>query len=77
MSNHRIRNLIPPIYALLILIGFIISATVGVVVVIAGGVLSGILWSRLSGGPDAHSHRAAARAQRRAGRRAQRGSSRS
>jgi hypothetical protein len=49
MSNHRVRNAIPPLYAVLIVIGFIISTTVGVVVLIAGGALSGILWSALSG----------------------------
>lgn len=62
---------------MLIVVGFIIRATVGLVVLIAGGALAGILWSRLSGGPGPDTDRAAARAQRRAGRRAQRGSSRS
>jgi len=73
MSNHRIRNAIPPIYAVLILIGFLISVTVGVIVLIAGGALAGILWSMLSGGSEADSDRAAARAERRAGRRQREG----
>jgi hypothetical protein len=44
------RNAIPPIYAALIVVGFIISTTAGVVVLIAGGAISGILWSALSRG---------------------------
>ncbi len=78
--NPRIRNLIPPIYGVLILAGFLIAPIAGIVVLIVGGALSGILWSALSGGPRASSaatsrddgtreDRAAARAARRAGRR--------
>jgi|1186.fasta_scaffold446504_2 hypothetical protein len=44
------RNVIPVVYAVLVGVGFIISPTVGLVVVVAGGALSGILWSALSGG---------------------------
>lgn len=53
MDKHRVRNVIPPVYALLILLGFLISSTAGLVIVIVGGALSGILWSGLSaGGPS-------------------------
>lgn len=48
MDRHRTRNLIPPIYGLLILAGFLISATVGIIVLIVGGPITGLLWSRLS-----------------------------
>lgn len=72
MNTHSVRNAIPPVYALLIVAGFVISATVGVVVLIVGGMLSGVLWSRLSGGGAAaaggtrdRSERAARRASRR------------
>ena len=52
MDKHRIRNVIPPIYAVLILLGFLISSSAGLVILIVGGALSGILWSALSaGGP--------------------------
>jgi hypothetical protein len=72
---YRIRNSIPAIYALLIVAGFLISATVGVIVVIVGGALSGVLWSSLSRGRSTVANvgrrgdRGAARAVRRAGRR--------
>jgi membrane associated rhomboid family serine protease len=66
MNNHRVRNMIPPLYAVLIIVGFIISTTVGIIVLIVGGMLTGVLWSALSGGP---SHRdRSARAARRADR---------
>jgi hypothetical protein len=68
MDRHRIRNLIPPVYALLILGGFLISAAVGTVVVIVGALLSGLMWSTLSGGVTSSARRpdrAAKRAARR------------
>jgi len=62
MNPQRARNLIGP--------------TVGIIVLIVGGSLSGVLWSALSGrrtsAPDdgvTREERAAARADRRAGRR--------
>ena len=45
MNPHRARNLIPPIYALLVIAGFLISATAGIVALIIGGSLGGLLWS--------------------------------
>jgi hypothetical protein len=50
---HRIRNSIPPIYGILILAGFLVSAKVGVIVIIVGGALSGVLWSSARGGRTA------------------------
>jgi hypothetical protein len=68
----RVRNVIGPVYALLIVVGFIISPAVGVIVAIVGAALTGILWSMLSGRTAepglAPTERAAARAARRAGR---------
>ena len=49
MYAHRIRNLIPLVYAVMIIAGFVISPIVGVAVCIVGGALSGVLWSALSG----------------------------
>lgn len=49
---HRHRNVIPPVDALLIVAGFLISATAGAIVVIVGATLSAFAWTTLSrGGP--------------------------
>jgi hypothetical protein len=68
---HGLRNLIPPLYGVLVVVGFIVSATVGVVVLIAGGMLSGLLWSALSGqsASGGRNRDRSARAERRADRR--------
>jgi len=72
MYAHRIRNLVPLVYAVLVIVGFVISPIVGVAVCIVGGALSGLLWSKLSGGGGApagardRGDRAADRAARRA-----------
>ncbi|MDQ6779340.1 MAG: hypothetical protein M3071_24640 [Actinomycetota bacterium] len=72
---YRIRNSIPAIYGLLIVAGFLVSVTVGIIVIIVGGTLTGMLWSALSrGGPPVGAggrdrDRSTARAARRAGRR--------
>ena len=72
MNNHRFRNLIPPLYGVLIVVGFIVSTTVGLVVIIAGGAISGLLWSSLSGGSGSggrdRNRDRSARAERRADR---------
>lgn len=69
MDRHRIRNSIPPLYALLIIGGFLIGTNVGLVVIIVGGAISGVLWSMLSGSragnEGSRADRAAARASRR------------
>jgi hypothetical protein len=67
MSNHRVRNLIPPIYGLLIVVAFLISPTAGLIVAVVGGMLCGLLWSTMSGGPGGRER--PGRAARRAGRR--------
>lgn len=69
MNAHRIRNLIPPVYGVLVLAGFLISATVGIIVVIVGGSLSGLLWANLSRGGDTAAGRRGDRAARRTRRR--------
>jgi hypothetical protein len=75
MNTHRTRNLIPPIYAVVVLAGFLISSIAGIIVLVVGGSLSGVLWSALSGrrsaSPDdgaTREDRAANRAARRSGR---------
>lgn len=66
---NRIRNTIPAIYGVLILAGFLISATVGVIVIIVGGALSGVLWSTARAGGSVGRRDRSARALRRARRR--------
>jgi hypothetical protein len=72
---RRVRNVIPPTYAVLILVGFLIGPTVGIIVLIGGGPVSGLLWATLSGGRKSaagitrRSARPAARASRRTNRR--------
>ena len=42
------RNLIPPAYGLLIIVGFIIATGIGIFVIIVGGVFGAVLWTALS-----------------------------
>jgi membrane associated rhomboid family serine protease len=49
MTRHRMRNMVPPVFGILVLLGFVISATVGVFVAVFGGLLVGVLWAALSG----------------------------
>jgi uncharacterized membrane protein YdjX (TVP38/TMEM64 family) len=69
MDRHRIRNSIPPLYALLIIGGFLIGPNVGLVVIIVGGAISGVLWSMLSGSRGDNDGRRADRAAARGNRR--------
>lgn len=46
--NRQMRNLIPPAYGLLIIVGFIIATGIGIFVIIVGGVFSAVLWTALS-----------------------------
>jgi hypothetical protein len=48
--NRNVRNATPPIYALLILGGFLISTTVGIAVIIVGGVLTSVVYTMARGG---------------------------
>ncbi len=75
--NRQMRNLIPPAYGLLIIVGFIIATGIGIFVIIVGGVFSAVLWTALSRAqrstapPSPRSgreERAADRAERRHGR---------
>jgi hypothetical protein len=50
MSPRKARNLIWPIYGVAVGVGFIISATAGVIVAVAGAVLGAMLWTALSRG---------------------------
>ena len=52
MDRRRIRNLIPATYGLLIVAGFLVSATAGIIVLIVGGSVTGLLLSTLSRGGD-------------------------
>jgi uncharacterized membrane protein YdjX (TVP38/TMEM64 family) len=69
MDRHRIRNSIPPLYALLIIGGLLIGTNVGLVVIVVGGAISGVLWSMLSGSRGDNEERRADRAADRANRR--------
>ncbi|MEW1863435.1 hypothetical protein OG896_22270 [Streptomyces sp. NBC_00669] len=48
--NRNVRNATPPIYALLILGGFLINTTVGIAVIIVGGVLTSMVYTMARGG---------------------------
>lgn len=48
--NRNLRNATPAVYAVLILVGFLINTTVGVAVVIVGGVLTGLVYTVTRGG---------------------------
>jgi len=49
MASHRARTAIPPLFGILVLLGFIISPTVGVIVAVVGAMLSALAWSSLRG----------------------------
>jgi hypothetical protein len=70
------RNALPPIYAGLVIIGFLISTTLGTVVLIGGAILLGAMWSTFGRGgqvapatAETRSERAERRAERRRDRR--------
>jgi len=71
MDRQRLRNLIPAVYAILTVIAFLVSSTIGVIVLIVGAMVSGALWSSFGGGENAAAggNRAEARAARRSRRR--------
>jgi hypothetical protein len=43
------RIMFPALYGVLVAVGFIISATVGVIVAVAGAMIVALLWTTLSG----------------------------
>lgn len=49
MDSRRWRMAIGPVYAILLVTAFLINAKLGVGVAIVGGMLSGLLWTMLSG----------------------------
>jgi hypothetical protein len=75
MDIHLVRRIISPVYAILVVVGFIISPTVGVAVAVVGGMLCGLMWATTGhmvnppSGEGPRGDRATARAARRAGRR--------
>lgn len=75
MDVKVVRRVISPVYALLVVVGFIISPAVGVVIAVVGGMLCGLLWSTTGrivnppSGEGRRGDRATARAARRANRR--------
>jgi hypothetical protein len=46
--NLVVRRLIPALYGVAVLIGFLINTTTGIVVTIVGGVLSAVAWPILA-----------------------------
>ena len=48
-TSRRWRNAIAPLYALLVVIGFLIDPRVGLAVAVVGSMVSGLLWTMLSG----------------------------
>jgi hypothetical protein len=67
MDAHRIRNVLPGIYALAVVLAVVLgSAAVVAGVAVAGAILVGLAYSALSGGgPSPNAERAARRAGRR------------
>jgi hypothetical protein len=49
MTSSTARKLIAPVYAVLIVVGFVINAAVGVAIAVIGGMIVGICWSTLRG----------------------------
>ncbi|MDT0549939.1 MULTISPECIES: hypothetical protein [Streptomyces] len=62
--NRNLRNTIPAVYAALILLGFLINTTVGIAVIIVGGVLMSVLYTATRGGRAADATPRRARRQR-------------
>lgn len=52
VSTSTARKLVPPVYAVLIVVGFVINAAVGVAIAVIGGIVMGIGWSALRGRQD-------------------------
>jgi hypothetical protein len=47
--SRRIRIVFPALYGLLVAVGFIVSAPLGVIVAVAGAMIVALLWTTLSG----------------------------
>ncbi|MET7766379.1 hypothetical protein ABZS71_31990 [Streptomyces sp. NPDC005393] len=62
--NRNLRNAIPAVYAALILLGFLINTTAGIIVVIVGGALMSVLYTVTRGGRAADATPRRARRQR-------------
>jgi hypothetical protein len=75
MDITAARRIVPLLYALLVVVGFIISPAVGAVVAVVGAMLCALFWSTTGrmvnppSGEGPRGDRAAARAARRSGRR--------
>ncbi|WNE95216.1 hypothetical protein PS467_07565 [Streptomyces luomodiensis] len=62
--NRNLRNATPVAYAALILLGFFIDTTVGIAVIIVGGILISVLYTATRGGRAADATPRRARRQR-------------
>ncbi len=49
-TKRTIRRLIPLIYVIAMIVGFLVNDTVGLIVVIVAGLLSAVAWGGLGGG---------------------------
>jgi hypothetical protein len=49
MSSSTARKLVAPVYAVVIVVGFLVNAAVGVAIAVIGGMIVGICWSALRG----------------------------
>ena len=48
--NQNLRRITPAVYAAAILVGFLINPTVGIAVIIVGGILSSLVYTMTRGG---------------------------
>jgi hypothetical protein len=48
--NRNLRNAIPAVYGVLILVGFLINITVGISVIIVGAILTSVVYTVTRGG---------------------------
>jgi len=75
MDITVVRRIMPPLYAILVVVGFIIGQGVGVIVAVVGAMLMALIWATTGrmvnppSGEGPRGDRATARAARRAGRR--------
>jgi hypothetical protein len=75
MDINVVRRIMPPLYAILVVVGFIIGHGVGVIIAVVGAMLMALVWATTghlvnpSSGEGPRGDRAAGRAARRARRR--------
>jgi hypothetical protein len=52
LASRSSRNLVWPLYGILVAVAFVLSTTAGLVVAIVGAMVGGLLWSQMGGPRD-------------------------